>query len=92
MRYGFLDEVDIPLTLSQAQKNNLLPFPVDFSTNSYFIEISNVIASREKKSLLFYWQEKIFEFLAKNYSANLNIEYYHLPFERTIAIGTYYKI
>lgn len=92
LQFGFLDKIDIPQTLKLSHQKGLLPYRIDFDTTSYFIESSHVVASKEQKSLLCYWQEKIFEFLSKNYTSSLNIEYFHLPFDRTIAIGAYYKI
>ncbi len=92
LHYGFMDTISIPQALYTANDRNILPFPVDIEKSSYLIEIPNVIASHKKKTLYFYWQEKIFAFLIRNYSANLNIEFYQLPFDKTIAIGTYYVI
>lgn len=92
LRYGFMDTISIPQALYTANDRNILPFPIDIEKISYLIEIPNVVPSHKKKSLFFYWQEKIFAFLIRNYSANLNIEFYQVPFNRTIAIGTYYVI
>jgi len=76
----------------QANEKNILPFSIDVDAATYLVEIPNILASRRKKTLLFYWQEKLFAFLMRNYSTNLNIEFYKLPFNRTIAIGTYFVI
>lgn len=92
LHYGFMDTVSVPQALYVANERGLLPFPVDIHKASYMLEIPNVVASRKKKSLRFFWQEKLFAFLVRNYSANLNIEFYQLPYNRTIAIGTYYLI
>lgn len=92
LHYGFMDTVSIPQALYVANDRGLLPFPVDIEKTTYMLEIPNIVASRQMKSLRFYWQEKLFAFLVRNYSANLNIEFYQLPFNRTIAIGTYYMI
>jgi len=93
LHYGFMDTVSIPHALLMANSRKSLPFPVDVNTVMYFIEIPNVVPSREqKKSMWFFWQEKLFSFLVRNYSANLNIEFYQLPYNRTVAIGTYYMI
>jgi len=92
LHYGFMDTVSIPKALNKANKSKQLPFPVDVDTAMYFIEIPNVVASREKQTMWFFWQEKLFSFLVRNYSANLNIEFYQLPYNRTVAIGTYYMI
>ncbi len=92
LHYGFMDTISIPRALNKANEQGILPFPVDIDTITYMLEIPNVVASRERKSLRFFWQEKLFAFLVRNYSANLNIEFYQLPYHRTIAIGTYYMI
>lgn len=92
LNYGFMDTISIPQALYTANDINILPFSINIEKLNYLIEIPNVIASHKKKNLLAYWQEKIFSFLVRNYSANLNIEFYQLPFDKTIAIGTYYVI
>lgn len=92
LHYGFMDTISIPQALYVANDRGLLPFLVNAEDAMYFIEIPNIIASRKHHTMWFYWQEKLFEFLVRNYSANLNIEFYQLPYDRTIAIGTYYLI
>lgn len=92
LRYGFMDTISIPQALHIASTKKLLPFDIHVDSASYFIELSNVFASRRKKTMWFLWQEKLFAFLERNYSANLNIEFYQLPYDRTIAIGAYYMV
>ena len=92
LHYGFMDTISIPQALYVANDRNLLPFPVDIDTAMYFIEIPNVVASRKYRTMWFFWQEKLFSFLVRNYSVNLNIDFYQLPYNRTVAIGTYYVI
>lgn len=93
LHYGFMDTISIQQALYNANDRALLPFSIDVDNAMYFLEIPNVVASREqKKTMWFFWQEKLFSFLVRNYSANLNIEFYQLPYDRTVAIGTYYMI
>ncbi len=89
LHYGFMDVVSIPQALYLVNERKLLPFEVDVEKAMYLIEIPNVFASQKQRTLWFYWQEKLFAFLVRNYSPNLNIEFYQLPYERTISIGTY---
>ncbi|KTC87106.1 potassium transporter Kup [Legionella brunensis] len=89
LRYGFMDTISIPEALQLLNEKKLLSFEVNVENATYLVEIPNVMASRAKRTLSFYWQEKLFAFLMRNYSANLNIEFYKLPYNRTIAIGTY---
>lgn len=92
LHYGFMDFIDIPQALNIAREKQLLPFLVNPDEATYMVEIPNVLATRNKRSGMFFQQEKLFSFLMRNYSVNLNIEFYKLPFNRTIAIGTYFII
>lgn len=89
LHYGFMNVVSIPAALALANSMDLLPFPVAIHTANYFVEVPHIVASGKNKTLLFDFQEKLFAFLMRNYSANLNIEFYKLPYNKTIAIGTY---
>lgn len=92
LHYGFMDTVAVPEAMQEATDRGLFPFTINIHKATYLLEIPNVVASRKKKALWFFWQEKLFAFLVRNYSANLDIEFYKLPYNRTIAIGAYYMI
>lgn len=92
LNYGFMDDISIPEALTILNEKNLLSFKLNVDTATYLVEIPNINASRKKRTLTFFWQEKLFSFLMRNYSVNLNIEFYKLPYNRTIAIGTYCMI
>jgi KUP system potassium uptake protein len=49
--------------------------------------MTNIAATERKSTLRFFWQEKLFAFLMRN--STVDIEFYHLPYNRTIAIGNY---
>jgi KUP system potassium uptake protein len=87
--YGFKDIISIPKALKQANDNHRFPFPFLMQTATYIVEIPNIIASNLNCSTLHFVQEQVFAFLMRNYSANLNIEFYQLPHNKTIAIGAY---
>lgn len=89
IHYGFHDVISIPDALKKASENGLLPFTINVMAATYIVEIPNIVASTQKKSSLFDIQEKLFSFLMRNYSANLHIEFYGLPYNKTIAIGAY---
>lgn len=89
LNYGFMDFISIPYELSVASIQQILPFELNLNSCLYLVEIPTIVASKLKKTMWFYWQEKLFAFLMRNYSANINIEFYQLPFDRTMAIGTY---
>ncbi|MGL5742327.1 MAG: potassium transporter Kup [Legionella sp.] len=90
LHYGFMETISIPRALERASNKNLFPFKLNVERATYMVEIPNITASKSKKSLTFFWQEKLFAFLIRNYSTNLNIDFYKLPYNRTMAIGTYY--
>lgn len=92
LRYGFMDSISIPQAIQIANDKGILPFIIDIHKTIYLLEIPHVVVSKQQKTLWFRWQEKLFAFLVRNYSANIDIEFYHLPFNRTIAMGTYYII
>ena len=89
LHYGFLDYISIPQSLYLAGERKLLPFTIHLETATYFIEATTIIASPKKKSMWFQWQETLFSCLMRNYSMNLDVEFYQLPHDRTIALGTY---
>jgi KUP system potassium uptake protein len=90
LHYGFMQLVNIPQALSVANERRIFPFELNVDELTYLVEITHVTATRRKRTLMFYWQEKLFAFLMRN--AALDIEFFHLPFNRTIAIGTYCEI
>lgn len=92
LHYGFMDNISIPRALKRLNKTKSLPFFIDIETLTYFVEIPNIVALKSKRSLTFYWQEKLFAFMLRNYSSNLNISFYNLPYDRTIALGSYFII
>lgn len=89
LHFGFMETISIPKALEKASQKQILPFELNIDHAMYMVEIPNIMASRKQQSVGFFWQEKLFAFLMRNYSANLNIEFYKLPYNRTVAIGTY---
>lgn len=92
LHYGFMDFISIPQALYVANDRGILPFKLDVDAATYLIEVPNIISSRKKSIFPFQLQEKLFVFLMRNYSANLNIDFYQLPYNRTMAIGAYYSL
>ena len=92
LHYGFMDVVSIPQALYVANDRGLLPFAVDIEAAMYFIDIPYVLPSRHHSVFWLWGQAQLFAFLVKHYSASLNIQFYQLPFNRTVALGTYYLV
>ncbi|OGV26757.1 MAG: potassium transporter Kup [Legionellales bacterium RIFCSPHIGHO2_12_FULL_37_14] len=89
LHYGFMDEISIPRDLAKINEYKLLPFEIEADLFTYLVEVPHILVSRKLRTLWFYWQKKFFVFLMRNYSTNMNIDFYQLPHNRTIAIGTY---
>lgn len=90
LHYGFMDSIHIPKALASAVKENIFPFTLDMDEATFLIEIPQISPTRRERTLTFFWQEKLFAFLMRN--AVLDIEFYQLPYNRTVAIGTYCEI
>lgn len=87
---GFMQLINIPDALSKCNFMGLLPSYIDLNEALYLIESTNIIPTQNKSTLYFFWQEKIFAFLMRN--SALDIEFFHLPYDRTITIGSYFEI
>ncbi|MDB6097194.1 MAG: transporter [Francisellaceae bacterium] len=90
LHYGFMDLIDIPQTLMVAQKMDIFSYSFDIEQATFLLENLNVKATIRKKSLPFFWQEKLFAFLMRN--AAFDIDFFGLPYQRTLSIGTYFEI
>ena len=92
LHYGFMDSISIPLAIQQFDALQKVDFVVYSDNTLYFVEIPNITAAKTKHMFTFFWQEKLFIFLMRNYSVNLNIDFFKLPYHHTVAIGTYCQI
>lgn len=90
LHVGFMQTPNIPKALAAANHINIFPFNLDIDKANFLIEIPNITATKRKKTLAFFWQERLFAFLMRN--AVLDIEFFQLPYNRTIGIGTYCEI
>ena len=90
IHFGFMQILNIPASLDTADKLKILPFHLDLVNATYLIEMTLVVATPRKKTLMTFWQEKLFAIMTRN--SEYDIEFYHLPYDRTIAIGSYIDI
>jgi KUP system potassium uptake protein len=91
IHYGFTEDINLPDILQNLSQNASLPFQLDdVDTMSFFIEIIGLELSRSSGGNMPYWQKTLFAFMLKN--ALPDIQFYHLPYNRTVAIGTYYNL
>ncbi|MGE8410041.1 MAG: potassium transporter Kup [Pseudomonas sp.] len=81
LRFGFMEEPDVPLALSQCHLADL-----DFSPmrTTYFLSRETVVSTG--RIGMAKWREHLFAFLLKN--ANSSLRYFKLPLNRVIELGT----
>ena len=87
LHYGFMQIINVPRSLNVGIKNQIFPFPLDVSKATFMVEIIHF--SKHKKSYLklYKWQKRLFGFMLRN--SELDIEFFHLPHNQTISIGSY---
>jgi len=90
LHYGFMQSINIPQTLILYDKIKAFPFQLNLTTATYLVEIINIAMTKKKYPGLSFWQKSIFAFLLRNSAQD--IEFFKLPYSRTIAIGTYCEI
>ena len=85
LRYGFMDEVDIPSAL-QAEGGAGGPFrPAE---TSYFIARETLIAARQPGMAV--WRERLFAWMVRN--AESAMQFFRLPPNRVIELGSQVEI
>ena len=90
IHYGFMQTIDVPRALALGEKMKIFPFTLDVNKATFLVEIINISITKKKYPRLYFWQKKLFGFLLRN--SALDIEFFRLPYNRTIAIGTYCEI
>ena len=85
---GYRDEIDIPATLSLADKQGLLEREVDLDQASYFV--SRTVLVRTSAPGLRRWRKRLF--LALWHNAASPIEYFRLSENRTVMMGEQVRI
>jgi KUP system potassium uptake protein len=84
-RYGFMQTPDIPVTLRLCAP---LGLPIDLDATTFYLGRETLIPSKDFGLPL--WQDRVFEFMARN--AARATAFYHLPPERVIEIGIQVEI
>jgi KUP system potassium uptake protein len=85
VRYGFKDEPDIPRVLALAEQSGLA---FDMMETSFFVSRQTIIATPGKGMAL--WREKLFVAMSRN--ARNAADYYQIPANRVIELGTQVEI
>lgn len=90
LHFGFMQTIDVPKALMKCGKSKIFTIPFDVNRSSFLVERITVNVVKKKYRHFFYWQKKLFAYLLRN--SALDIEFFHLPYNRTIMIGSYCNI
>lgn len=85
MRFGFLEETDVPTTLDKVE---LCGPKFDMMHTSFFLSRQTLIASKIPGMAI--WREKIFAWMLRN-AANA-MEFFKLPSNRVVELGSQVEI
>lgn len=85
LRYGFMDEPDIPQALMGIEPDGV-PFRV--MDTSYFLARQTLVASRRPGMAL--WREKLFAWMVRN--AESAMQFFKLPTNRVVELGSQLEI
>src|SRR3954466_1512942 len=84
IRLGYQDPVDVPASLGLCRKHGLIERNVDLEHASYFVSRITITptAAAPRRS----WRKRLFIAMARN--AASPVEYFGLPGERTVTVGS----
>jgi len=85
LRYGFMDEVDVPRDLALA---NMAGGPLNMMMTSFFLGRQKLIASKRPGMAL--WREQLFAWMNKNSESAM--EFFKLPTNRVVELGSQLEI
>jgi KUP system potassium uptake protein len=85
LRYGYMDDPDVPAALKRAGAMGLEPQEME---TSYFLGRETLIPSRRPGMAL--WREKLFAWMTRN--ATSAMDFFRLPPNRVVELGTQVEI
>jgi KUP system potassium uptake protein len=85
LRYGFMDETDIPLALKAASQQN---FEFNDMETSFFLGRETVMPSRRPGMAI--WREHLFAWMLRSATSAMN--FFKLPPNRVVEMGTQVEI
>ena len=80
VRYGFMEEPDIPAALTQA---TVAPFPIVLDQTTFFLGTETLLAT--KRPGMAFWRERLFVVMSQN--ALRATSFFKIPPERVVEIG-----
>jgi KUP system potassium uptake protein len=87
MQFGFKDRPDVPKALGLAEKRGM---KFNMLETSFFLSRETVIPTLRERSGMALWRERLFAAMARN--SGSAVEYFYLPTNRVIELGTQIEI
>jgi KUP system potassium uptake protein len=87
LRYGFMDEVDIPRDLAGIEPS--CGAPLDIMRTSFFLGRQKLIASRDVAGMAL-WREHLFAWMLK--TSESAMDFFKLPTNRVVELGSQLRI
>jgi KUP system potassium uptake protein len=81
LHYGFMEDPDVPAALRQG---GLAEFDVDTASASYFLGAESLVVT--ERPGMAEWRERLFVAMSRNATSAAN--YFNLPADRTVTLGT----
>ncbi len=85
MKFGFLEETDVPATLKQF---DMCGGPFEMMKTSFFLSRQTLIASAKPGMAI--WREKLFAWMLRNAASAM--EFFRLPTNRVVELGSQVEI
>ena len=85
LRYGFMEEIDVPAALSKVQECGPSCRPMD---TSYFLSRQTLLTAGRPGMAV--WREKLFAWMMRN--AETAMEFFKLPTNRVVELGSQVEI
>lgn len=85
LRYGFLEETDVPAALKRA---DICGGPFDMMQTSFFLSRQTLLPSKNPGMAL--WREKLFAWMLRNAASAM--EFFRLPTNRVVELGSQVEI
>ena len=86
LRFGFAEDPNIPLALSQCAR---LMLPFDMMDTTFFLSRENIVADKRRPGMVL-WRDKLFAFMARN--AVPATAFFQIPGNRLIELGAQVEI
>jgi KUP system potassium uptake protein len=90
--FGFMELINIPheLSIILPRLPDYIKNKINIKQAAFLVEMTNVVITHNHFVFRFVWQEKLFALLMR--ISIMDIEFLKLPYNRTIAIGSYCEI